>query len=420
MSAEQRMRIALRLARRARGRTWPNPMVGAVVVKKGRLLGSGYHRRAGEPHAEVLALDRAGGQARGADLYVTLEPCHCHGRTPPCTDRILQAGVRRVYVGTRDPNPRECGAGIEQLRRAGVEVIEGVLEDECRELNEVYNVFIAERRPFVLAKAAVSLDGRIAPGSGDARWISSGESRVHAHRLRASANAVAVGVGTVLADDPALNVRHVRGADPAVAVLDTQLRTPPGARLLAIERRAPVWIFCSRRAPADRARALQDAGAELVRIPTRKRELQDAGAELVRIPTRKRAPQDAGAELVRIPTRKRAPQDSSAELVQIPTRKRELRLDRLLAELLERGVYSLLVEGGARVLGAFLAERLVDGLDLAIAPCLLGSDGVPLGRWQGPARVSGAPRLAHVRLRRSGPDIRLRGELVWPEEAARE
>ncbi len=361
--AEGFMHRALQLARRARGRTWPNPMVGSVVVRRGRVVGQGYHHKAGLPHAEVAALRDASGAARGADLYATLEPCHRHGRTPPCTDSILRSGVRRVFVGARDSNPRESGAGLEVLRAAGLKVYAGILEQRCRELNEVYDVFISQGRPFVTVKAAASLDGRLAPFTGDARWISSLESRAFAHRLRARNQAIMVGAGTVRKDDPALNVRHVEGPDPAVAVLDTRLTTSPRAHLVRLERGAPVWIYCSRRAPAARARSLQRAGAQVARVPCLRGRLV---------------------------------------------------LEAVLADLLQRGVYRMLVEGGASVIGSLLGARAVDRLELMMAGILLGSEGVPLARWKGPGRVSDAPRIEPLSSRRRGPDLHISGKLVWP------
>ncbi len=362
--AEGYMRRAIALARRARGKTWPNPMVGSVIVRAGRIVGQGYHHRAGRAHAEVEALADAGAKAAGADLYVTLEPCHCHGRTPPCTDAIISAGVKRVFVGFCDPNPRECGAGLEVLRAAGIEVHAGVLDAECEALNEVYNTFIQYDRPHVTVKAATSLDGRIAPHSGDARWISSKESRVRAHRLRAQAEAILVGAGTVRQDDPSLNVRHVRGRDPTVVVLDTRLSTPADAGLVRLERDAPVLIYCGRRAPASHARALAEAGAQVIRVRTVRGRLDLAA---------------------------------------------------VLSDLLARGAWRLLVEGGGTVIGALIAGRLVDRLELAQAPILLGDGGIPLARWRGPTRVADAPRLVDVRRGRSGPDCYLSGRLVWPQ-----
>ncbi len=357
---ERFMSMALRLARRAQGRTWPNPMVGSVVVVKGRVVGQGYHRRAGTAHAEVLALADAGKKARGADLYVTLEPCHCTGCTGPCTEQIMAAGIRRVFVGTLDPNPQECGCGIEVLRQAGVEVQAAVLEESCRQLNEVYNVFIAQRRPFVVAKAAASLDGRIASHTGDARWISGKAARVYAHRLRARSEAVLVGVGTALTDDPSLDVRHLRGKNPAVVVLDSKLRLSPKAGLLRVDRKAPVWIYCSRQATAGREARLVKAGAQIVRVKTQSGRLS---------------------------------------------------LPAVLADLLAKGVYRLLVEGGSSVLGAFLAARSIDRFDLVMAPCLLGARGKPLADFAGPKTVAKAPRLRDLQWKKLGDDMLCSGRL---------
>jgi diaminohydroxyphosphoribosylaminopyrimidine deaminase/5-amino-6-(5-phosphoribosylamino)uracil reductase len=350
------MALALQLARRARRRTWPNPMVGAVLVKDGRVVAVGYHKKAGRPHAEAEAIDRAGRRARGADLYVTLEPCHRTGRTGPCTERIKAAGVRRVFVGTKDPNPEESGRGLAVLRRNKITVVAGVLEDECRLLNEVYNVFITKRRPFILVKAAASLDGRMAARGGDSRWISGKASRRHAHRLRAQADAVMVGAGTVLKDDPSLNVRHVPGKNPAVVILDSDLRVSRRARVFRVRRGAPVWVY-----------------------------------------SRKTGKTIAGAEIIEVAGR--------GEL---------LDLRAVCRDLFKKGVYSLLVEGGSAVIGSLLRAKLVDRLELHLAPCLLGAEGVPLGEWRGPKKVAAAPRLFDVSWRRRGDDMCCSGRVEWP------
>jgi diaminohydroxyphosphoribosylaminopyrimidine deaminase/5-amino-6-(5-phosphoribosylamino)uracil reductase len=345
---ERFMALALRQARRARRRTWPNPMVGAVLVKAGRVVAAGYHKQAGRPHA-------AGRRARGADLYVTLEPCHRTGRTGPCTDRIKAAGIRRVFVGTKDPNPKESGRGLSVLRRRGIKVVAGVLEDECRSLNEVYNVFITRRRPFILVKAAASLDGRMAACGGDSRWISGKESRRHAHRLRAQADAVLVGAGTVQKDNPSLNVRHVAGKNPAVVILDSDPGVSRRARVFRVRRGAPVWVY------------------------SRKTRRKIAGAEIIEVAGR-------------------------GDL---------LNLRSVLRDLYRRGVYQLLVEGGSTVIGSLLRAKLVDRLDLHLAPCLLGAEGVPLGDWRGPRKVAAAPRLSDVRWQRRGDDMCCSGRIIW-------
>ncbi|MDW8097261.1 MAG: bifunctional diaminohydroxyphosphoribosylaminopyrimidine deaminase/5-amino-6-(5-phosphoribosylamino)uracil reductase RibD, partial [Aquificaceae bacterium] len=201
------MRRALELALQRKGLTHPNPTVGCVVVKDGRIVGEGYHERAGMPHAEVVALQRAGEKARGATLYVTLEPCTHFGRTPPCTDAILKAGVKRVFVATLDPNPLVSGAGVERLRRAGLEVSVGLLQEEARRINEDFFTYISLKRPYITLKWAQSVDGTLATHAGHSKWISSEESRAFAHRLRAEATAVLVGINTALRDDPELTVR---------------------------------------------------------------------------------------------------------------------------------------------------------------------------------------------------------------------
>ena len=230
--AEKFMSLAVRLARRRLGRTTPNPEVGAVLVKDGRVVGQGYHRAAGEPHAEVEAIRAAGPHARGAELFVTLEPCNHHGRTPPCTDAIREAGIRKVWYGVDDPNPGVRGGGANTLREAGIEVVGHVHEKGCRRTNEVYLTNVTLRRPFVYLKLAMSLDGRIATRTGDSQWITSEKSRRRVHRLRDRVSAIAVGIGTVIADNPSLTTRlpRGRGHDPVRIVLDSNLellRMPP-------------------------------------------------------------------------------------------------------------------------------------------------------------------------------------------------
>ena len=358
--AERFMAAALTQARRARERTWPNPMVGAVVVKRGQIIGKGYHHRAGCAHAEVDALDDAGARGRGADLFVTLEPCHLCGRTGPCAERILSAGVARVFVGTMDPNPQESGLGIAVLRERGVKIFTGILEEACQELNEVYEVFIRQGRPFVWAKVASSLDGRLATARGDARWISGEESRAHVHWMRSRCQAIMVGAGTVNQDDPRLDVRHVAGKNPAVVVVSERLTLARAAQLFSVERGAPIWIYCAEGASPRKASALRARGAEVIFVP-----------------------------------RRRAKFDLLA----------------VLKDLFQRGVYRLLVEGGSTLLGSLLAERLVDRLDVHLAPVILGSDGIPLFALHGPRRVADALRLQGATRKQRGADLCLSGRL---------
>ncbi|MCR4287492.1 MAG: bifunctional diaminohydroxyphosphoribosylaminopyrimidine deaminase/5-amino-6-(5-phosphoribosylamino)uracil reductase RibD, partial [Deltaproteobacteria bacterium] len=229
---EEYMRLALSLAAKGLGRTSPNPAVGAVIVKHGLIIGKGFHKKAGFAHAEIAALDSIKkGPAKGGTLYVTLEPCCNWGRTPPCTDAIISSGVKRVVVGTMDPNPKVSGKGLRQLASAGIEVITGILEEDCRRLNEWYNKFITKGLPFVTIKLAVTLDGRAAAKTGESRWITGIESRRRVHRMRSMADAVMVGAGTVMKDDPQLTVRHVKGRDPLKAVVDTGFSIPLKAKV---------------------------------------------------------------------------------------------------------------------------------------------------------------------------------------------
>jgi diaminohydroxyphosphoribosylaminopyrimidine deaminase/5-amino-6-(5-phosphoribosylamino)uracil reductase len=333
------MRQAIALAERGRGTTHPNPVVGAVVVRNGRVLARGYHRRAGGPHAEVEALARLGASARGATLYVTLEPC-CHtGRTGPCTDVVRGAGIARVVVGCRDLNPLVSGKGISLLRKAGIRVDVGCLEDECHAQNRAFFRWVRDHRPLVTLKVAATLDGFIASRAGrrpgHIQWITGAPARAAAHELRAEHDAVLVGAGTVAADDPRLTVRNgVRGkhaCPPLRIVLDGRLTTPARARLL----RTP-----GGRTPLIVGRA-HDGDAALA---ARRESLEKAGAEVLMLP-------GAADGTIAVPV--------------------------LLAALAAAGVQSLLVEGGSRVLGAFIAARAVDRVAWFLAPRLAGS-GVPV------------------------------------------
>jgi diaminohydroxyphosphoribosylaminopyrimidine deaminase/5-amino-6-(5-phosphoribosylamino)uracil reductase len=355
------MRRALALAARGRGTTRPNPVVGAVIARGRRVLAEGFHRRAGLPHAEVNAIARLSGTAaRGATLYVNLEPC-CHtGRTGPCTDAILAAGIARVVVGCLDPNPLVDGRGVARLRRAGVRVDVGCLEADSRAANRAFSIWTLHHRPLVTLKAAASLDGFIADGRPRRHrapaWLTGPEARRVAHELRAAHDAVLVGSGTVLADDPRLTVRlpaAARGlAVPVRVVLDGRLRTPPDAHVVG--RGAPTLIFTARGAPAGRARALRAAGAEVVELAASRGRLPIAS---------------------------------------------------VLRALAERDIQSVLVEGGAAVHGAFVQAGLVDGVALFIAPRLLGG-GVPIAAGLGRG-LGAALGLGELSARAVGRDVLL-------------
>jgi diaminohydroxyphosphoribosylaminopyrimidine deaminase/5-amino-6-(5-phosphoribosylamino)uracil reductase len=346
------MRRALRLAARAAGRTSPNPMVGTVVVRGGEIVGEGFHRAAGEPHAEVNALAKAGDAARGATLYTTLEPCAHHGRTPPCVDAILSAGVRRVVAAMRDPDPRTDGKGFRQLRASGVEVEQGVLETEALRLNEGFVSRVRRGRPFVVVKLATTLDGRVtAPGR---RYLVGKRALREVHRLRDRSDAVLVGVGTVLADDPALTVRELTGRDPLRVIVDTDAHTPPTAKVVRAKDPQRTVLFVARDADVRRTNKLREAGVLLTTLPR-----ADGGLDL-------------GAAM------------------------------RWLGE---HGVNTVLSEAGPRVAGALVRGRLADRLMIITTP-IAGGDGPPAL-----AGVIDAAELKNVRVRRFGEDVAVEGDL---------
>lgn len=352
------MKRALALARLGAGRTRPNPVVGAVVVKDGAVIAEGYHAVSGGPHAETVALAEAGDKARGADLYLTLEPCVAFPgkRTPPCVDAILEAGIRRVIVATADPNPCVDGRGLAVLREAGVEVVEGVLADEARRLNEVFFHWIVYRTPFVVLKLAMSLDGKIATRARRSRWITGSESRRRVHALRAQYGAILVGVGTVLADDPSLTVREAEGPHPLRVVLDSEGRMPLRAKVLSPEARTV--IAATDRMPPRVESELRSRGAEVWRLPG-EGDRVDLGALLCRL----------GEE-----------------------------------------TDSLLVEGGSEVAGAFLAQGLVHKVAFFYAPVILGGrDAVPAVGGEGVAEPAQALRVRDLAVEPVGGDLLITG-----------
>lgn len=355
------MARALALAARGLGRTWPNPPVGAVFVRGGRVVGEGFHRRAGGPHAEIEALRRAGTRAQGAELYVTLEPCTFHGRTPPCVEALLPLRLRRVVVGTTDPHPRVRGRGVRRLRAAGVPVTVGVGRDEAERLLAGFRSLVLAGRPRVTLKLAMSLDGRIAARGGDARWITGTAARRLAHQLRDVHDAVLVGANTVRADDPRLTCRLRGGRDPVRVVLaGSGLALPARARVLQ-PGGPPTWVVAPRDAAAARIAALRRRGVEVVLL---------------------------GARGGRIP------------------------FDRVVRALGARGLTTLLVEGGGTVASAALRAGVVDRVVLFLAPLLLGGDAVAGVGALGITRVVRALRLVDLRLARAGRDVVLDGRVV--------
>ena len=373
------MKLALKLAARGAGWVSPNPMVGAVVVKDGRLVGRGWHRRVGAAHAEVEALRQAGDAARNADLYVTLEPCNHLGRTPPCTQAILGAGVARLIIATQDPNPQVTGGGAEYLRSRGVVVETGLLAAAARRLNEAWFHWVNTGRPWVIAKAACSLDGKIATAGGESQWLTGEAARAFGHRLRHQVDAILVGIDTVLADDPLLTTRlpdnHPKndkrktkkpGKDPIRLVLDSKLRIPLTAKLLHLDSPAPTWVACTDASPPQKVRKLERLGAEVLRLP------QDSGR------------------------------------VSLPD---------LLKLLGARQIQSLLVEGGAEVLGSFFDQNLINMFHFFYAPKILGGRNAPgvLG-GRGVHFLKDAHPAQNLELRCLGPDLLISGHLLQPSK----
>jgi diaminohydroxyphosphoribosylaminopyrimidine deaminase/5-amino-6-(5-phosphoribosylamino)uracil reductase len=351
------MKKALALAEKGLGLASPNPSVGCVIVQNGQIVGQGWHEYARRDHAEVRALNQASERSRNATVYLTLEPCCHQGRTPPCVHRLIEAGIRRVVVARIDPNPKVSGQGIEILRSAGVQVDVGLMQEEAGRIIESFACHISTGLPFVISKVGMSLDGKIGTAGRKDRWITSPESREFGQRLRLCADALLVGIGTVLSDDPELTYRGRAGkARPLTrVVLDSGLRMPTAARLFQSDPRAPVLIFCSPDAALRRGSKLEERDAEIVRVPS----LGD-----------------------------------------------ELDLQAVLQELGKRNILGLLVEGGSRVHWSFLSKQLVDKFYFMIAPLVLGGkDAVPSVGGKGYEIIADSPRF---RIRKSfyaGPDV---------------
>jgi diaminohydroxyphosphoribosylaminopyrimidine deaminase/5-amino-6-(5-phosphoribosylamino)uracil reductase len=363
MNDHDYMKLALDLAEKGRGWTSPNPMVGAVVVKDGRVVGRGYHQRAGGPHAEVNAIDEAGDRARGATLYVTLEPCNHVGRTPPCTRKIIEAGIRRVVVAMTDPNPGVKGGGNGYLQDQGVEVATGICEMEALTLNEGFITWVTTGRPFVIAKCAATLDGRIATRTGDSRWVTGPAARQFVHRIRHAVDGIMVGVETVKKDDPSLTTRldGETGSDPTRIILDTHLSIPLSAKMLNQASDAPTWVVCGPHAPADRRAALEGSGARVV-----------VGA----------------METGRVD------------------------LQALMDQVGAMGITSLLIEGGGTVLGSAFAAEIVDKICFFYAPKILGGDdGVPICRGTGPESMQQSIPIHDLSVFRFDTDVMIQGYL---------
>jgi len=355
------MEMAYGLAEKGRGRTSPNPLVGAVVVRSGVVVGHGFHEKAGKPHAEILALGMAARSANGATLYLTLEPCVHWGQTPPCVDTVLAAGLKRAVVSAVDPNPLVHTRGIQRLKEAGLDVSVGLLEERNSDLNETYAKYITRRIPFVTLKAALTLDGKIACRTGDSKWISSAGTRDYVHLLRGENDAIMIGVNTLVADDPRLTVRHPNWGRKEIVrvILDSRLRFPLTAKILSTLRRGRILVFAGSGAPAAKAHALEARGVEVV-VPG--------------------------------------------------SRKKAWSLPDVLTELGRREIASLLVEGGSRLFTAFVENGLADKAVLTYAPRLVGGVAAPgfIG-GKGAAKVGEGLALTKVRTFSVEDDIILKG-----------
>ncbi|NEU31022.1 bifunctional diaminohydroxyphosphoribosylaminopyrimidine deaminase/5-amino-6-(5-phosphoribosylamino)uracil reductase RibD [bacterium LRH843] len=347
------MKLALQLAKSTTGQTSPNPVVGSVVVKDGAIVGIGAHLKAGEGHAEVQALTMAGEKAKGGTIYVTLEPCSHYGKTPPCADLIVEKGLKRVVVATGDPNPAVAGRGLDRLRNAGLEVIFGICQQEADALNEVFFHYMTNKTPFVTMKSATTLDGKTATVSGKSKWITGAAAREDVHHMRHIHDAILVGIGTVLADDPSLTTRLPNGGkNPIRVVLDRHLRIPAEAKLVQ-DKEAPTWVITTEQASEEKQKALEQFGVEVIRLP-----------------------------------------DDSIKT--------------LLHVLGVKGVTSLFVEGGAEVNGSFLKERAINQLVMYMAPKLFGGKTAPTAiGGEGSLEVEDAISLDIKEVTAVGEDIKI-------------
>ncbi len=359
---EHWMRRVLRLAEGGRGRTSPNPLVGAVLVKRGKVVGEGYHARIGEAHAEMIALHQAGEKARGAALYINLEPCTHYGRTPPCVPQVIKAGLKRAVIGMEDPNPLVNGKGIEALRKSGLDVKVGVLEKECRKINEAFCKYILKKEPFIVLKVAATLDGKIATRDGDSKWISGEASRRYVHKLRGQVDGVLVGIGTVLKDDPMLTARMKEGREPYRIVLDSRLKIPEEAKVFE-HSPSEVILATTGSAPQDKIEKLEKRGARVLIVDSREGRVN---------------------------------------------------LRSCLSKLGEMGVMNLLVEGGSQVNGSFLDEGLIDKFLLFLSPKWMGDpQAVGIFGGRGVSSLKETVAVKEIKTRRIGEDIFVEGYLEW-------
>lgn len=350
---EKYMNLALKLAEKGKGKVFPNPLVGAVLVKNNKIIGQGYHGYFGGPHAEVEAINSACQPVSGADLYVTLEPCNHSGKTPPCTDSIIKAGIKRVYIAMKDPNPLVAGKGLKRLTQHQIPVFCGIMEKQAKELNHDYLHFIETKRPYVTLKWAMSADGKIATKTGDAKWISNEKARQFTHQLRADAGAIIVGINTVLQDNPSLTVRGIPGAkQPVRVILDHRLRIPERAKVL--DQQAKSIVVCNEHCARERARQLMIKGVEVMQVKN---------------------------------------------------------LKELLRKLADRGVAKVLVEGGGEIQASFIEQRLADQLLVVMAPIIIGGkQAITPVSGQGISKIKDAAKLHNIKITTIGDNLIMQGE----------
>lgn len=359
------MQLALSLASATSGQTSPNPCVGAVVVKDGKLLGMGAHLKAGTPHAEVHAIRAAGDQVKDSTIYVTLEPCSHFGKTPPCADLIIEAGIRKVFVATLDPNPLVAGKGISKLRQAGIEVEIGLGEEEAKQLNEKFFHFIQTNTPYVTIKAAVSLDGKTAAKTGDSKWISSPESRLDVHQLRHENDAILVGINTVLHDNPLLTTRRPQGGkNPIRVILDTHLKVPVHANVIQ-DQSVKTIIFTGKSANHAKVKELQTKEVEVITLDHEKLPIQE-----------------------------------------------------VLKILGEKKITSILVEGGSEIHASFIEEKAFQQMVVYIAPKVIGGrQAIPFIGGEGPSLVQQGCKLQFTSVKQIGPDLKIIAKPLEEEES---
>ncbi|MDQ0270531.1 diaminohydroxyphosphoribosylaminopyrimidine deaminase/5-amino-6-(5-phosphoribosylamino)uracil reductase [Cytobacillus purgationiresistens] len=357
------MNLAIENAKAMKGQTDPNPLVGAVIVNDNRIVGVGAHMKAGELHAEIHAIRMAGDHAAGGTIYVTLEPCSHHGRTGPCAEAIVKAGIKRVVIAALDPNPIVCGNGVAILENAGIEVLTGVCEEESRKMNEVFNQFIVEKKPFITLKSGITLDGKIATHTASSKWITSSEAREDVHKLRSEHMAILVGVGTVIHDDPELTSRIPNGRNPLRVILDSSLRIPLDAKVVN-DQKAETWVFTGKAYDQEKKRMLNEKGITVFHTST----LQTDPREVVNI-------------------------------------------------LGENLISSMMIEGGGNVNASFLEHQLIDKVELYIAPKLVGGKNAPTFlEGVGAEQMSDAVELTDVSVAPIGKDFKFTGYPVYVKQ----